>query len=177
LIPHSDLITLHAYTRDSPLLEAALEIYARVWPERDREVTKANFMGYTGFEEFHGFVARAGGEYTGVAFGARSRPGRWWHDQVTPVLGVDHPALQDAWRLMELAVIESHQGQGIGGLLHDALLEKQPCPRVLLSTGVGNERARRMYERRGWYYVHASVDFPGESYPYAIMGKEIEGRS
>jgi ribosomal protein S18 acetylase RimI-like enzyme len=177
MMPHTFRITLHSYTRDSPLLDAALDVFARVWPERDREVTRANFTGYTGFEDFHGLVAKAGDEYVGVALGARSRPGRWWHDQVTPVLGLDHPALQDAWRLMELAVIESHQGQGIGGLLHDALLEKQPCPRVLLSTEVDNERARRMYERRGWYYVHATVDFPGEPHPYAIMGKEIERRS
>jgi GNAT superfamily N-acetyltransferase len=140
-------------------------------------VTRPAAVSLHAYASFHALVARAGDEYVGVGFGARSRPGRWWHDQVTPVLGVDHPALQDAWRLMELAVLESHQGQGIGGLLHDTLLEVQPCPRVLLSTGVYNERARRMYEQRGWYYVHTSFGFSGESYSYAIMAKEIERRS
>jgi ribosomal protein S18 acetylase RimI-like enzyme len=63
-----------------------------------------------------------------------------------PRLGSDHPALQDAWRLVELAVAEPHRGLGIGGRLHDALLAAQPCPRALLSTGVANQRARAIYE-------------------------------
>jgi ribosomal protein S18 acetylase RimI-like enzyme len=72
-----------------------------------------------------------------------------------------------------LAVIADQRGRGIGGRLHDALLAAQPCPRVLLSTGVHNRRARAMYERRGWYYLHEGFDPPGEAGSYVIMGKDL----
>jgi ribosomal protein S18 acetylase RimI-like enzyme len=78
---------------------------------------------------------------------------------------------------VELAVVEPYRRLGIGGRLHDALLASQPCPRVLLCTGVANARARGIYERRGWYYVHPAFDFLGEPHPYAIMGKELHAPS
>jgi GNAT superfamily N-acetyltransferase len=166
-------IRLRPYDRDSPLLEEALAVYARVWPDRNRDEARENFTRYAGYADFHGLVAFVGEEAVGVGYGTRSIPGIWWHDQVTPQLGLDHPALQDAWRLVELAVVETHRRLGIGGQLHDALLAAQSCSRVLLCTGVANERARTMYERRGWHYVAPSFEFPGESHPYAIMGKEL----
>ena len=167
-------IRLETYSATSPLLEDALRVYARVWPDRSPADARGNFTRYAGYDGFCGLVAFVGDEAVGVGYGARSVPGVWWHDQVTPHFGTDHPALRDAWRLVELAVIEDYRRLGIGGLLHDALLATQPCPRVLLSTAVANERARTMYERRGWYYVHPAFDFPGEPHRYAIMGKELQ---
>ena len=76
------------------------------------------------------------------------------------------------WQV-ELAVAEEQQGQGIGGRLHDHLLASQPCPRALISTNVTNQRARRIYERRGWYYLHESFDVPGDPHRYVIMAKEL----
>jgi ribosomal protein S18 acetylase RimI-like enzyme len=175
-MPTSPTIRLLPYDRDSSLLEEALRVYARVWPERDRAEARENFTRYAGYDGFRGLVAFAGEEAVGVGYGARSIPGIWWHDQVTPQLGPDHPALHDAWRLVELAVVETHRRLGIGGQLHDALLAAQPCPRALLSTAVTNERARTLYERRDWYYVHPAFAFPGQPHPYAIMGKELPPR-
>jgi GNAT superfamily N-acetyltransferase len=176
-MPQSPAIRLVPFTRESAALEDALRVYARVWPERDRDEARENFVRYAGYEGFRGLVAFVGEGAVGVGYGARSVPGIWWHDQVTPRLGAGHPALQDAWRLVELAVVEGRRGLGIGGRIHDALLAAQPCPRALLSTGVANVRARAMYERRGWYYVDPAFDFPGQPHPYAIMGKELGPRS
>ncbi len=86
---------------------------------------------------------------------------------------MDHPALQDAFRIVELAVVEAHQGHGIGGQLHDALLDAQPCPRALISTNVTNQRARSMYERRGWRYLHGSFEVPDDPHRYVIMAREL----
>jgi hypothetical protein len=170
---HSGVIRFEPYTQTSPLLDVALRIYAAVWPDRDPAVARESFTRYAGYDGFCGFVAYHGHEAVGVGYGANSVPGIWWHDRVTPVLGSDHPALQDAWRLVELAVVATHRQIGIGGYLHDTLLAAQPCPRVLLCTGVANTRARTMYERRGWYYIAPAFDFPGEPHPYTIMGKEL----
>jgi ribosomal protein S18 acetylase RimI-like enzyme len=171
------MIRLVSYARGSPLLADALAVYARVWPERDRAESEEGFTRYAGYAEFRGLVAFAGDEPVGVGYGARSVPGIPWHDLVAPVLGFDHPALQDAWRLVELAVVSECRGAGIGGRLHDALLASQPCGRALLSTAVSNWMARRMYERRGWEYVVTDFqvpgDFrvPGQSERYVIMGR------
>jgi ribosomal protein S18 acetylase RimI-like enzyme len=167
------MIRLAAYTQQSPLLDEALRIYARVWPERDPEVARETFTRYAGYADFRGFVAFVGDEPAGVGYGARSVSGIPWHDLVGPRLGADHPALQSAFRIVELAVVEEHQGQGIGGRLHDLVLASQPCPRALISTNVTNQRARGIYERRGWYYLHESFDVPDDPHRYVIMAKEL----
>jgi ribosomal protein S18 acetylase RimI-like enzyme len=166
-------VRLVPFTQSSPQLEEALRVYAQVWPDRDQAVAREGFTRYAGYNGFYGLVARDGDTAVAVGYGARSVPGIWWHDQVTPILGTDHPALHDAWRLVELAVVAPHRQRGIGGQVHDALLAAQPCPRVLLCTAVGNTRARAMYERRGWHYIARTFAFPGEPHPYAIMGKEL----
>lgn len=169
-------IELRSYTDESPLLEVALDIYARVWPDRDRAAARESFSRYARYEGFLGLVAFVEDEPAGVAYGATSRPGIWWHDKAADGLGASHPALQDAWRLVELAVVDEYRQQGVGSRLHDALLAAHPNARVLICTAVHNSRARGMYERRGWHYVARSFDFPGEPHPYVIMGREMARR-
>lgn len=169
-------IVYRPYTADSPLLENALAVYAGVWPERDRDEARENFTRYAGYAGFIGLVAYDGDEPVGVAYGATSQLGVWWHDKAAAGLGADHPALQDAWRLVELAVVDAHRGRGIGGELHDRLLAAQPNARALVCTAVHNTHARDIYERRGWRYVAESFDFPGEPHPYVIMAREVASR-
>jgi ribosomal protein S18 acetylase RimI-like enzyme len=168
-------ITLREYCAGSPLLEAGFRVYQEVWPEREDEFeeTRESFVRYAGYPDFAGVVAFAGERPVGVGYGARSFPGVWWHDQVTPVLGKDYPALQDAWRLVELAVVTDARRHGIGGMIHDHLLTAHTCSRALLCTGVGNTVARAMYASRGWQVVHPGFDFPGQPVQYVILGKEL----
>jgi ribosomal protein S18 acetylase RimI-like enzyme len=167
------MIALVSYTQHSPLLEDALSIYGQVWPDRDPEQSREGFTRYAGYPNFRGFLACVDGEPVGVGYGARSFPGVPWHDLVAPRLGADHPALQEAFRIVELAVIDTQRGKGLGGLLHDRLLESQPCPRALISTNVTNQRARAIYERRGWRYLHTAFDVPNDPHRYVIMAKEL----
>jgi ribosomal protein S18 acetylase RimI-like enzyme len=168
-------IRLVQYTQQDPLLETALAVYAQVWPERDREYAREGFTRYAGYHDFHGLVAFLDDAPVGVAYGARSQPGVPWHDIVSDMFGADHPALQDAWRLVELAVVEDARGLGIGGQLHDALLARHGCAQALLSTAVSNTRARGMYERRGWHYVVESFQPEGEPHAYVMMGRRAGG--
>jgi predicted GNAT superfamily acetyltransferase len=70
-------IRLLPYNRNSPLLEEALRVYARVWPDRDRDEARENFTRYAGYADFRGLVAFVGEEAVGVGYGARSIPGIW----------------------------------------------------------------------------------------------------
>jgi GNAT superfamily N-acetyltransferase len=168
-------ITLRRFTADSPLLEIGFLVYQHVWPEREDEFaeTHESFIRYAGYPDFAGVVAFRDDRPVGVGYGARSFPGVWWHDQVTPVLGSDHPALQDAWRLVELAVVSDARRHGIGGMIHDHLLSAHTCARALLCTGVDNIVARQMYASRGWQIVHPGFDFPGQPVQYVILGKDL----
>lgn len=168
-------IRLVAYTWDGGI-EEALAVYARVWPDRDMDEACEGFARHAGYADFHGMVALLDGEPVGVAYGARSVPGIPWHDWAVEGLGPDHPALQDAWRLVELAVVEDARGMGIGGQLHDARFEPRPCSRGLVCTASDNHLVRGMYERRGWTSVDSAHMFPGMTKPYAILGRAFRSR-
>lgn len=168
-------VQLHSYTRASPFLDDAVQIFVQTWSGYNPLSARASFVRCAGRRDFRGLVAVSDGTVVGFGFGARSYPGVWWHDQMTNQLGRDHPALCDAWQLVELAVLEAYRGRGIGGRLHDALAEVQPCPRMLLSTYASNARARAIYERRGWYSIHAAFTFPHDAHPYVAMAKELAG--
>jgi GNAT superfamily N-acetyltransferase len=169
-------VQFEAYTRTSPLLDEAVRVFTAVWPGRAPSATRTSFARYANYPDFRGFAAIDDGVVIGFGFGVRSRPGGGWHDQVAAHLGADHPALHEAWRLVELAVIEEQRGQGVGGGLYDALLGAQPCPRALLATYVTNHRARAMYARRGWYAISPAFQFRQSAVPYVILAKEIVAR-
>jgi ribosomal protein S18 acetylase RimI-like enzyme len=135
------------------------------------------FTRYAALPDYHGLAALRQGALVGFGFGARSLPGQWWHDRVAAQVGMEHPALQDAWTLVDLAVAPEVRSRGIGSALMEALLAAQPCPRALLSTEVSNAGARRLYERHGWRYLHAGFAFnPGEQ-PYVVMRRELASAS
>lgn len=161
------------FTASSPHLNQALGVYARVWPDRDRDESREGFTRYSTYEDFHGLVAYAGGDAVGVAYGARSVPGIPWHDIAAAKLGVEHPCLQDAWRLVELGVDERYRGQGIAASLHDTLIAAQPCSTALVCTGFENDIARGIYERRGWSYVEMDLREPRTNQRYVIMCRRV----
>jgi ribosomal protein S18 acetylase RimI-like enzyme len=161
------------YHYRSHLLQDAVRIYVETW-KRNREESLVFFRNYAQLEHFYGFVARVDEHVVGVAFGVESKEGRWWHDKVAEQIGADHPALQEAWVLTELAVLPNYRNQQIGTLLHDHILDEQPCPNVLLSTQVSNTGARRFYERHGWDTLHAGFPFHRGHEPYVIMHKLID---
>ncbi len=63
--------------------------------------------------------------------------------------------MTDAWvgghfEFVELAVLPEARGHGLGGRLHDVLLEGVPKERAMLSTDNGDSPAVRLYSARGW---------------------------
>jgi ribosomal protein S18 acetylase RimI-like enzyme len=163
---------IEPFDLDSPFWPGAIDVYTRTWL-MDRDRALYFFTRQASRPDFRGLVAVAGDEVVGMVFGSHSQPGQWWYDHVALRLGEDHPALQDAWMLTELAVAPEWRGQGIGAALHDAVLAAQPCTRVLLSTEVSNDLARDMYEHRGWRYLHPGFAFEPGRPEFAIMHRSL----
>lgn len=166
-------ITLMPFTPESALFHDAVNAFTQTW-NRDH-FDAMNFMRKQAtYSNFYGLTAHVDGEVAGMGFSTRSEPGQWWHDLVAAQVGSEHPALQHAWVLTELAVIPAFRGQGIGGRIHDMLLAEQGFPRVLLSTNHDNPVARRMYEERGWTYLHPGFAFTPGDRPFVVMHQELE---
>ncbi|HEU5346674.1 MAG TPA: GNAT family N-acetyltransferase [Ktedonobacterales bacterium] len=161
----------------TPHFDEAVRRYLAIWPGEAQGIADF-FTRYAALPDYQGLVAlRADGEggangtTVGHGFGVRSLPGNWWHDKVAAQVGAEHPALRDAWVLVNLAVSPEERGRGIGGALMEALLAAQPCPRALLSTEVGNATARRLYERHGWSYLHPGFVFTSGDQPFVVMAR------
>jgi ribosomal protein S18 acetylase RimI-like enzyme len=158
----------------TPFFADAVRLYLATWPRDGSALGIGDFFAsYAALPDYHGLVAAQAGALVGFGFGARSLPGQWWHDRVAAQVGVEHPALQDAWALVDLAVASACRDQGIGSALLETLLAAQPLPRALLSTEVSNAGARRLYERHGWSYLHPGFAFNPGDQPYVVMGREL----
>lgn len=165
-------VSIVPFDASSPYLDGIVRVYITTWPLNEDEI-RHFITRYSAHADFRGFLALVDGEVVGMGFGRGSLPGQWWHDKVAAQVGSAHPALQDAWELVDLAVLEAYRRYGIGTLLHNVLQESQPCQRMLLSTEVRNATARRLYERLGWRYLHPGFVFNPGQQPFAIMHKEV----
>ena len=86
---------------------------------------------------------------------------RWEPDEPLRSALPGVPAIESLW------VKPEHQSQGIASrLMHHAehLARERGCERVALGVGLENERARRLYERRG--YREAGIENCRVEWPY-----------
>ena len=118
------------------------------------------------------------GRLLGFAYGYNGGPGDYWWEAVSDAL---EPRVADKWlgncfQLNEIAVLPSAQGQGIGGWLHDVLLEGLTQRTAVLSTLQAETRAARLYRRRGWITLLHDFVFPEAADPYMIMGRDLRRR-
>lgn len=157
-------------TSHSQLIDGVVEIYTEYTGFADRYARHfvASFMERDGFV---GLVAIHHEKVIGMSFGVRSKTGDWWHDKVAQQVNSHHAALEDAWVLTQLNVLEAYRGQGIGSLLHDTIIKQQPHPNLLLSTQKSNHLAQDFYQQHGWYILHAGFSFARGDEPYMIWAK------
>lgn len=111
----------------------------------------------------------------GFAYGYKGEPGQFWHDTIFQALSPDQRQawMHDYFEYVELAVSTSHQGRGFGGLLHDAILAGLPYQTAMLSTEKANDRALRLYLKRGWVPVLEPVVFSGRRRPSVVLGLDL----
>lgn len=165
-------ITLETFHTESPYFEDAVRVYTSTWGY-NWEQSYAFFARYTTLPGFIGLVAIVDEEVVGMGFGHEAFTGNWWYDRVTNEIGTARLPIQ-SWILVELCVLDSHRGFGIGTAIHDALLERQPIAHTILSTEVTNKGARRLYERYNWQYLHYGMTFSEGGKEYVIMGRKAD---
>jgi ribosomal protein S18 acetylase RimI-like enzyme len=148
-----------------------------VWPDAAGErldVIVPRHLERDGFR----FVAEhdAAGRLAGIAYGYRGAAGQWWHDRVAAAMDETTRARWLApahFEFVELAVRADLRRRGIGGRLHDALLDGLDAPTAVLSTEVENEPARALYRGRDWQVVVPEIDFGAGFPPFLVMGREL----
>jgi ribosomal protein S18 acetylase RimI-like enzyme len=161
-----------------PLLDQALAVFAGAlgFPKRHARVT--SFAGtlsrhavYGGFRAFGAF--KSDGQLVGFSYGYTSVPGRWWRETIALPLTLEQRAhwLTDAFELAELHVHPSAQGVKLGSQLHDLLVHGLPHHTALLSVMHSSERARHLYQSRGWQTLVDELRFSTEPRtPFSLMG-------
>jgi ribosomal protein S18 acetylase RimI-like enzyme len=124
---------------------------------------------------FRAFGAFDGHRLVGFSEGYSSAPGQWWHDSVAARLPPNRRKrwLDGAFELVELHVHPEHQGRGLGGRLHDLLLQDVPHRTAMLSTRRADTPAMALYRKRGWVAVIDEMLFPGNPIPFQILGLDL----
>lgn len=165
------VVLRHDAEAASPFRDRVLELWPTAFgPMADEDDWRTRFWEqHRGRADFRLVTAETGGRLVGFGWGYTGERGQWWSDTV-------HEALReagDAWigghfEFVELAVRPEHRGSGIGGALHDALLDGLDHERALLQTDAAPDSAgHRLYLARGWHVIGS---LPGGK---VVMGKHL----
>ena len=165
-------ISLLSLATDMPYVAEAVTVYTE-YSGGDPRYNLHFFTIHMKRDDYIGLAAQVNGQIVGIGFGSRAQRGQWWCEKVAAQIGDKHPALVDAWVLTQLNVLEVWRSQGIGTLLHDALIAQQPCSKALLSTPVSNTGAQQFYARHGWTVLHEGFAFARGAEPYMILQLEV----
>jgi GNAT superfamily N-acetyltransferase len=118
----------------------------------------------------------AGARPVGFGYGHTGLPGQWWHDRAAAALApVAGRWLQEPFVVVELAVRPRCRRQGIGGRLHDLLLEGLPHTRAVLSARQDDAGAQRLYDARGWQEIGRDLVLVPGGDPYVILARRLPG--
>ena len=156
------------------VIDAYLEAFA-VSPDRPQARADAEtmFRKHAGYPGWRGLVALSdGGEVLGFAYGYTSTPGPFYRSKLEKALGpaLSQRWLQDCFEFVELGVVPRARRQGIGGRLHDALLQGLPHRTAVVTTWVTNTPARALYASRGWQVLLEPWQPSPGGEPYVILG-------
>lgn len=166
------------------LRDAVVRVYERAWrdmpfpfaPTQARDFSKS-FERHVLREDFRLRIARdEDGAALGFAYGYTSRRGiGWWRDAIEDAMDAATARrwLDDCFEFVELAVVPEARGLGIGGRLHDALLENLSHRTAILSTQHANDVALALYRGRGWDIVIDGFRFAHRHDAYVIMGLDL----
>jgi GNAT superfamily N-acetyltransferase len=165
-----------------PLFGEMIDIYQATFSQAPFYETLPDFLNFAGRISYHarqsGFrcvVARpeANQGIIGFVYGYDGEAGSWYYEQAAQRLppGLLREYLGDYYEFAELALLPDWQGQGVGGRLHDALLEGIQHHTACLATPEVETRALQLYRARGWQRLVSGVSLPGTVLKYQMMAK------
>lgn len=110
---------------------------------------------YSAIPGFRCRLASDGTDAVGFALGFSNQIETFEPDRYRSIYAAAGTATTTTWlhgqfEFVELAVRPEHQGRGLGGLLHDVLLEGLGHRAAWLLTSPAADAARAFYRRRGW---------------------------
>lgn len=155
---------------------ARLEEIAQIWPEASRDRLGDILPRHAARPGFRFLAAEEQGRMVGFSYGYLGGPGQWWHDLVSAAMTAEqhrHWLAPGHFEFVELHVRPAFRRQGIGGKLHDALLQGLDSRTSVLSTQVDNDPALALYRGRGWQIVVPELRFTAGGVPYSILGLEL----
>ena len=148
---------------------------SEIWPDASRSRIDEILPRHITRDGFRFLGAFSGKRLVGFVYGYRGRTGQWWHDRVAAALGPNGTERwlgPDHFEFTELHVRGEYRRRGIGGRLHDALLDRVDASTAVLSTQTDNEPAIALYSGRGWQVIVPYLDF-GSGRPFLIMGRDL----
>ena len=118
---------------------------------------------------------RPRGPLVGFAFGFLGGFSTEVHRAISSAHGARAAALwlDGAFQVVELAVLPSFRGQGIGGRLHDALLADLEAETAILFTDAAASDALRLYRARGWIPLLDQYVSAISGRPTLVMGRRM----
>lgn len=149
---------------DAALRDRVADVYGRVFgeapydepPERGRDWAHGALVRHASLPAFELVCAEREGRLLGFAYGVVGSDDSWFAGYIR-----EHAPreVSEAWlggqgELAELAVLPEAQRQGLGGALHDAVvqnLERAGAHRAILVTQSAATPARALYAARGWH--------------------------
>ena len=176
-------ITVHPFSAENVRLsqEQVVAIYAdafRPAPYKKTDEEIAEFEAQlTPATKRKGFVAAVAqiesvGQPIGFCYGYTVSADTYFYKLVAKNLNDAAKTfwLTDCFQLTEMAVLPHYQGRGIGGELHNTLLNAQSHPKAILATMKTPSNATALYEKRGWQVLIDYLKVPQLNRAYQIMG-------
>jgi GNAT superfamily N-acetyltransferase len=129
-----------------------------------------------------GVAALEGDRLVGVGYGQPGSAGQWWHDVVVTAVSADRGRagaedwLGSCFEVVELHVLPTHQGHGIGRRVLTQLLDEADERTAALSAlEPDGSPARRLYTAQGFIPLLEQFRFPGGPTRYAVLAKRLDG--
>ncbi len=125
-------------------------------------------------------AALEGSHLVGIGYGQPGTAGQWWHDVVMAAVATDRgDDAADDWlgscfEIVELHVLPTHQGQGIGRDVLRLLISDTGARTAALSAlEPDGSPARRLYTAEGFVPLLQHFRFPGGPTRYAVLAKRL----
>ena len=131
------------------------QVYAIAFPSSDLGDHRWRTTRQAGRAGFEAVLAQDDGVLVGFAYGLPldERTGWWDGLRPPPEIGFTTETGGRTFAVIDLAVLPSHRGRGLGRRLLDDLLASRPEERATLATDPAKKTVQAMYERWGWRMV------------------------